>query len=515
MSRRTFLQGGLLALAASIAMVSGSTPLGSLTVQAADETPWENEPFVGDHWEQCHALRDGQHFPRGGAEEHVEVLVIGGGVSGLVAAYKLMRHHQVIVLEKEGQAGGNSRFATWDGIRYPLGALYYTKPVREIRDFLIGIGLTPTPIAGSPDTLLARGHYVPHFLGAGVSELPYPPEVRRAFKRAWHHFAEYNHSDDAPNVPLQETSRKSLALDRVTFTQYCKDHTIHPQVVKFLDQYVRSCWGVGNDKVSAFGAINFLASEFEPTYAFSGGNGAISDALARHLGRRIRTHCFVDRVLQEKHTVRVDYVRDGKPGVIRARQVIMATPKHITKRMLVGLPAPLEQALGSARYGSYLVGEVCMHEPLADKGFDLWVEDRWYSDLCMADWVVTHGHPAANRKTVMVASIPMGEVEGRAALQTTSHHDFAERLLSEMEKDFPDCRRKVAGIQFARYGHPMVIPYPGYITNVTPHFYRPFGHVWFANSDAHGLACWESAYSAAAMAVKGVRKVLAGVEAVG
>lgn len=503
-TRRVFLKESLLG-AALAALALGAPPL---VACAAADFPWRDAPFTGDLWEQCHDLRDSKTFPRGESAEDVDVLVVGGGVSGLIAGWHLMRHHKVVVLEKDPQAGGNSRSGTWEGVKFPLGALYFAKPSASIHRFLTDIGLPPTQIPGSADTLLTRGRYVTHFMGDGIADLPLPADVRRAFKTAWRHFTAFNRADEVPEVPLNGSSTKARALDTVTFLQYCKDNKIHEQVTKFLDQYVRSCWGVGSEKVSAFAAINFLASEFEPLYSFPGGNGAISYALGNLLGERIRTGCFVHDITQEKGAARVDYVVGGKPAAIRARQVIVAIPKHIARRVLSGPPAVLAEALGSARYGAYLVGAVFLHEPLADKGFDVWVEDRWYSDLSVADWMATHGSPPAHRRTVMVAYIPMGEQDGRAALLTTPHHDFAERLLSEMEKDFPQCRRNVAGIQFARYGHPMVIPYPGYITNVTPSFYKPFGRVWFANCDSHGLACMESAFSAAMMAANGVEASL-------
>lgn len=508
LSRRAFLTGGLAALGALTAVAAGASPLGTLVAHAVETTPWVERPFVGDSWEQCHALRDGQAFPQGGRPEEVDVVVIGGGISGLIAAYELAREHAVLVLEKEPTPGGNSRLGTWGGLRYPMGALYITKPNAEEAAFFKDIGLEANPIPGSADALYDRGQFVPHLFGEGVDHLPYSAEVRRAYKRAWKHFAAINDSDDYPDLPLTRSTRKARALDTMTFATYCRTHRIAPEPTALLDQYVRSCWGVGAEKVSAFAAINFLASEFDSLTAFPGGNGAISARVVSLLGSRVRTRCFVDRVTQDDGGVTVDYVRDGQPFRARARQAIMATPKHITRRMLADMPDPISTAMARARYGSYLVGAVFLREPLADKAFDLWVRNRWYSDLCLADWVSSGGHPAAHRKTVMVASIPMGESEGRAALLTTSHETFSKQLVSELEKDFPGCAGKIEGIQFARWGHPMAVPYPGWVTQVAPEFQKPFRRIWFANADTLGLACFESAFAAARAAAEGVHGAL-------
>lgn len=472
--------------------------------------PWKDQPTVGDRFEQCHELRDGDPFPHGGRTENVDVAVVGGGVSGLMAAQRLQKKHDVVVLEKDPRAGGNSKSCNWNGLEYPLGALYYSPPTPEINALFTEIGLTPQTIPGSSETLLIGGQYIPNIMGDGISQLPFPPATRQAFKDAWDLFASFNDSPDAPQVPVDTSTAKARELDAFTFQQYCRDKNMHPEVMKLVDQYVRSCWGVGSETVSAFAGINFLSAAFAPLCAFPGGNAAIASALIKNLGQRVRTGCFVDKVTQEDGKVRIDYIKDGDPQTIFARQVIMATPKHITRRAIPDLPEKLANAMSTVRYGAYLVGEVFMKQPLADEGFDILVPDRWYTDLCIADWMASNGHPSPSRQTVVTASIPMGGHDGRVALLRTPHDAFEVKLLNELDKDFTGIRDNVLGVQFARYGHPMVTPYPGYINNVTPVFSEAFGNIRFANSDAHGLACMESAFSSAMRAADDVEKALSG-----
>ncbi|CAL0323030.1 unnamed protein product [Lupinus luteus] len=70
------------------------------------------------------------------------VAVVGGGVSGLAAAYKLKSHGlDVTVFEAEGRAGGRLRTVSQDGLVWDEGANTMTESEKEVKDLIDALGL--------------------------------------------------------------------------------------------------------------------------------------------------------------------------------------------------------------------------------------------------------------------------------------------------------------------------------------------------------------------------------------
>ena len=163
-------------------VVAGSVAAGcpvNLSLLAAPKAA-RSHKFDGDHFAICHEVRDGQQFDKPPVSSRHDVVIVGGGVSGLSAAY-FLREHDFLLLEKEPHWGGNAYLEEYQGQAFATGSAFDEKDSAS-QQLAREIGLIELPI-NSPDPTIVGGKWVPDTWGAGLDQLPYPESVRENFKK--------------------------------------------------------------------------------------------------------------------------------------------------------------------------------------------------------------------------------------------------------------------------------------------------------------------------------------------
>jgi len=130
----------------------------------------------------CHQVRDKGNgfFARPPASARHDVVIVGGGVSGLAAAYRL-QDRDFLLLEKEPHWGGNAYAMEYKGSTYATGSAFLTKDEYAYH-FAKEIGLEPLPV-NSSDASIIGGELILDTWGEGLDRLPYAQSVRESFKK--------------------------------------------------------------------------------------------------------------------------------------------------------------------------------------------------------------------------------------------------------------------------------------------------------------------------------------------
>ena len=430
--------------------------LASGCARPADRIPGA---FTGTSPERGHLLRAPWPARAPDASRRVHIVIAGGGIGGLAAAraLRLAGHEDFVLLELEDQAGGNSRGGQVEGIACPLGAHYLPLPgdgAHAVQDFLEELGLRRR-VAGrwryderhlchsSQERLFFQGAWQEGLLpvqGVGAGTLV---QYRRfadavtAAQRASRYTVPRSHGPAASD---------QLALDALVFEEWLTRQGLDdPHLRWYLDYCCRDDYGAGN--------------------------GWLSARLAAPLGERLRTGRIVTRIEAARHGVTVDAF-DAATGRLerwQAAQAIVALPLHVAARVLQAVPAAVRQRAATLRSASWLVANLRLRAPLADRrgAAPAW-DNVLYGSAGLGYVDAMHQSlQAVPGPTVLSCYHALGATPAaRAALLEAPWSHWRDRVLAELTPAHPDLPAKTLRIDITRHGHAMAVPAPGTLRQV-------------------------------------------------
>jgi monoamine oxidase len=463
------------------------------------------EPPVvdGEHFEICHQVRDRRIFKAPTSSARHDIAILGGGVSGMTAAY-LLRDQDFVLLEKETHWGGNAYTQEYHGQKFATGAAFTGKD-DSASQLAAQIGLQPLPI-DSPDGTIVNGVFVPDTWRSGLDHLAYPTEVLRGFKKF---------RQEMMRVPLKTRARE---LDTMALAQFLRGYP--PELTTWWDGFGRSNWGGAAAETSALigiGTLQEIARESarDDRVTFAGGLGAITKRLAAILvqshSERMYSDATAVAVTPERGHVLVTYVHHGTMKALEAKAVIVALPKFFARRIVAGLPAAQSSAMAKIPYAPYVVVNLIFDRPVFNRGYDTWCPGNTFTDFIVADWVIRHQPGYRQRNNILTCYTPLAQANRAELLSEDRCRRLAARVLRNFQKLFPRSDANPIEVHLYRRGHPMMVSAPGIYTQTLPAARHPMERIFFANTDSEGpVSTTDGAIAAAHRAVEDVRRLFAG-----
>jgi monoamine oxidase len=460
-----------------VGSVVAGCPMDEALLAAPDSNSRTSPLVEGERFEICHQLRDGHKFASPDATRKVGVVIVGGGVAGLSAAY-FLRGKDWLLLEKEDHFGGNAFQEEFEGQPYGTGSAYAYKDddgERLARE--IGLHLPPVDC---PDPTIVNNTFVPDTWKTGLDQLPYPTAVRASFKKF---------RDDVMKINLR---KKIAELDAQPFSNYTSAYA--PEVRQWWDAYGPSNWGATTGLSSALvglgGAQDLITGGDSRRAILPGGLGCVTHKLVEVLQPKYRERMLenaaVISVVQEEDSVRVTYSREGKILAATAKIVLICAPMLIASRIVMGLPSEQQAAMRRYRYAPYPVVNLIFDKPIYNRGYDTWCPGNSFTDFIVADWTVRNAPSYKQRHNILSFYTPLRPEQRSTLLAEEDCKSLAARVLADFQKLRPEFNVNPLEARIFRRGHPMYMAAPGQYTKTRLAASHPMDRIFFGHSDSGG-----------------------------
>ena len=431
----------------------------------------------GDHFEVCHEIRDGREFDRPDATKKADIVIIGGGVAGLSAAY-FLKGKDWLLLEKEDHFGGNAYQEDFAGQPFATGSAYAFQG--DYGDQLareIGLKLLPVD---NPDPTIVNGAFVADTWKSGLDHFPYPKQVIASFRKF---------RDDLAKINISE---RALELDAQPFTNFTAGYA--PEVTQWWDGYGPSNWAATTQDTSAYVGISALQDLVTGADAkraiLPGGLGCIThrlvEVLQPHNKERMVGDATVVAVVQDQSSVRVTYLHAGQLTTVNAKCAIFCAPKQIASRIVLSLPSDQRSAMRRIRYAPYPVVNVVFDKPVYNRGYDTWCPGNAFTDFIVADWTVRNQPGYKQKNNILSFYTPLREEQRSTLLDEGTCKTLAARVLADFQKLLPEFNVDPIEVRIYRRGHPMFLAIPGMYTKIRVAAAKPMDRIFFSNADSGG-----------------------------
>lgn len=390
------------------------------------------------------------------------VVVVGGGLSGLSAAYRLQQAGvEVIVLERSARAGGLAQTERRDGYLIDTGPdlinasfVRYLSLAREV-----GLGAEIVPSSGVLD-VLRDGRAVTVDRGRPLSLVANPVlswAGKLALARGYLRLRGQIKSMD----PYALTSDTSADLG--TAHDLCVRYFDEEVTDQLVDPVLRAFAGTGTKHASGLSVLAAFAVGVKEMFAVKGGMARLPEILAEKLDVRCGAEVFA--IEDSGSGVEIGYRSGGEQQQVSADACVLAIPFHEAARMWPALGeagGEFGRSLKDLPMVSISLGYAA---PSPTEAYSILVPTNESGEALLA---MMQQNKAPDRapagKTLVTVFTDSGRTE---AMMQRSDDELVDWAAEFIESYYPSLRGRRDMGAVARWPHTGYWVTPGYWTGIT------------------------------------------------
>jgi hypothetical protein len=479
-----------------------------------------------------HRIRDGLRVEvPSDAWTDVAVVIVGGGVAGLSAAWHLQRSgfKDFVLIELERAPGGTARSGSNRSFSFPWGAHYIPAPMKEniaLISLLDEMGVIEgkdkdgEPIVGEQfltrdpeERIFYKGRwYEGLYLHAGeTTDDQAQFEKFNAEMNRWVAWRDAK-ARRAFTLPVSACSDDAevTALDRISMDEWMKQRGFtSPRLRWWVNYACRDDYGMTMDQTSAWAGIFYFCArvlkpgvESQPLITWPEGNGHLVNHLYETTQSRIQLdRAVIELIPTEAGCDLVTLDREGKtPKGLHAKKVIFAAPQFIARYVIRPYKENPPPHIAEFQFGSWMVANLTLKDrpKRSNRDFPLAWDNVFYESESLGYVVATHQQGIDHGPTVFTYYYPLCDANARAArtrLLETDWRGWADVALTDLSRAHPDIRNLVERLDVMRWGHAMIRPRAGFMWGTARReAAKPFRSIHFTHSELSGVALFEEAF---------------------
>jgi hypothetical protein len=459
--------------------------------------------FVNDGFPLGHRLRDHAAFAAPKRSQKIGIVIVGGGIAGLTAAWRLHKKgfRDFVVLEMEPDAGGNSRWGQNEITAYPWAAHYVPVPGPHetlARELFEDLGVfadgkwDERRLCFSPqERLFLHGRWQ-----EGIEPETAATDRDREDYRRFQSMVDERRASQEFTIPMARGAKPS-ALDKMSMRQWLDANRFtSPYLNWYIDYACRDDYGALATETSAWAGIHYFASrepEEKGPLVWPEGNGWIVRQLTERLKPFLHTNSPVYRISGNRVlTEGVEYI---------AERIVFAAPTFLAPYIVEGAANP------GFVYSPWLTANLTLDRvPSEDTAWDNVIYDSPALGYVNATHMSLKSQIDRTVWTFYWALAHKPPAEMRKLLLEKDWMYWREAILHDLSRAHPNIRECVSRIDIMRIGHAMRRPVPGFLGEMDVQPKK--GPLIYANSDLSGFSIFEEAqYRGVTAAERALREI--------
>lgn len=397
-----------------------------------------------------------------------DVIIIGGGLAGLSAAWRL-KNHDILLLESENRVGGRVMSERRGNYWMNWGGHVYAGEGSATDELLKSVGVKALPVPGK----LSAMHLNGKLLLNGRVEL-YPFRVPMSWKArlsllkagAKVRAAVFKYSKVAKQLEHEDYSvRQQRILDFMndkTFTDFTGELPLDADAI-FRPTVSRSTGEP--EQISAGAGVGYFHMIWNKEGGLSqnimGGPSTLTNTIACHLKEQIELNAQVSEVIKNNDFVTVRYKKNDTEYTETAKYVILATPAPITQKVTKNLSPKLEHALKQIKYGPHVSASFITNETSKQVWDDIYAfaTPKKSFDILIHNSNVVHAlHNKREQGSSFMTFSPANR--GKELIDKTEA-EILEIYLADLEEMFPGFKDLVIEAKVNKFPYGSAYVYPG------------------------------------------------------